>query len=233
MTMHSFEGSTYAVTGTSGNLGRAVMDLLVTRGASVIRIERSRVGAADAADRILTLDGLDTTDAGAIAAALDGRPEGFRPLHGLVACAGGFDMGGTSAEGGWSVWDAMLTANLKTVVAAVQAVVPRLAGEGGRIVTVGAKAALNAPNGLSAYAASKAAVLRLTESLSEELKARGITVNAVLPSIIDTPQNRAAMPSADHGSWVPPEDIAEVIAFLLSDAARSVTGAHIPVYGRV
>ncbi len=231
--MHSFEGSTYAVTGTSGNLGRAVMDLLVTRGASVIRIERSRVGAADAADRILTLDGLDTTDAGAIAAALDGRPEGFRPLHGLVACAGGFDMGGTSAEGGWSVWDAMLTANLKTVVAAVQAVVPRLAGEGGRIVTVGAKAALNAPNGLSAYAASKAAVLRLTESLSEELKARGITVNAVLPSIIDTPQNRAAMPSADHGSWVPPEDIAEVIAFLLSDAARSVTGAHIPVYGRV
>lgn len=231
--MHSFEGRTFAVTGTSGNLGRAVMDLLVTRGASVIRIERSRVGAADAGDRILTLDGLDTTDSGAIAAALDGRREGFRALHGLVACAGGFDMGGTSAEGGWSVWDAMLTANLKTVVAAVQAVVPRLAGENGRIVTVGARAALNAPNGLSAYAASKAAVLRLTESLAEEYKAGGITVNAVLPSIIDTPQNRAAMPSADHGAWVPPQDIAEVIAFLLSDAARSVTGAHIPVYGRV
>lgn len=231
--MHSFEGRTFAVTGTSGNLGRAVMDLLVTRGASVIRIERSRVGAADAGDRILTLDGLDTTDSGAIAAGLDGRPEGFRALHGLVACAGGFDMGGTSAEGGWSVWDAMLTANLKTVVAAVQAVVPRLAGENGRIVTVGARAALNAPNGLSAYAASKAAVLRLTESLAEEYKAGGITVNAVLPSIIDTPQNRAAMPSADHGAWVPPQDIAEVIAFLLSDAARSVTGAHIPVYGRV
>jgi NAD(P)-dependent dehydrogenase (short-subunit alcohol dehydrogenase family) len=86
--------------------------------------------------------------------------------------------------------------------------------------------------GLGAYSASKAAILRLTESLSEELKQKGATVNCVLPSTIDTPQNREAMPGADHSRWVPARDIAEVIAFLLSDSARSVTGALIPVYGK-
>jgi NAD(P)-dependent dehydrogenase (short-subunit alcohol dehydrogenase family) len=229
--MQALNGRIFAVTGTSGNLGRAVVDLLVARGAQVVRLERSTRDEGQTSDQVLTLGGLDMTDASSIAQALDGTAGRFGALHGLVAAAGGFDMGGTSAAGGWSVWDAMLTANLKTVVAATQAIVPRLA-EGGRIVTVGARPALSAPNGLSAYAASKAAVLRLTESLSEELKGRDITVNSVLPSVIDTPQNRAAMPKADHSVWVPPQDIAEVIAFLLSHAARSVTGAHIPVYGR-
>jgi NAD(P)-dependent dehydrogenase (short-subunit alcohol dehydrogenase family) len=229
--MQGFTGRTFAVTGTSGNLGRAVIDLLVERGANVVLLERSNRAEAGPSDRVLRLGGLDMTDAGSIAQALDQAAGRFGAVHGLVASAGGFDMGGTAAADGWGVWDAMLTANLKTVVAAVQAVVPHLT-DGGRIVTVGARPALSAPNGLSAYAASKAAVLRLTESLSEELKGRGITANSVLPSIIDTPQNREAMPKADHAAWVPPHDIAEVIAFLLSDAARSVTGAHIPVYGR-
>jgi NAD(P)-dependent dehydrogenase (short-subunit alcohol dehydrogenase family) len=126
----------------------------------------------------------------------------------------------------------LLTANLKTTVAAIQAILPRLPADGGRIVTVGARPGLSGPKGLAAYSASKAAVLRLTESLSEELKHRGVTVNCVLPSTIDTPENRQAMPDADHSRWVPAHDIAEVIAFLLSDSARSVTGALIPVYGR-
>jgi NAD(P)-dependent dehydrogenase (short-subunit alcohol dehydrogenase family) len=229
--MQGFSGRTFAVTGTSGNLGRAVADLLGERGANVVLLERSHRAEAERRIGCCGLGGLDVTDAGSIAQALDRAASRFGALDGLVASAGGFSMGGTSAADGWGVWDAMLTANLRTVVAAVQAVAPRLA-EGGRIVAVGARPALSAPNGLSAYAASKAAVLRLTESLSEELKGRGITVNSVLPSIIDTPQNRAAMPNADPTAWVPPHDIAEVIAFLLSDAARSVTGAHIPVYGR-
>jgi NAD(P)-dependent dehydrogenase (short-subunit alcohol dehydrogenase family) len=126
----------------------------------------------------------------------------------------------------------MLTANLRTTVTAVQAIIRHFPPGGGRIVTIGARPGMAGVKGLSAYAASKAAVLRLTESLSEELKHRGVTVNSVLPSTIDTPQNRAAMPKADHSEWVPASDIAEVIAFLLSDAARSVTGALIPVYGR-
>jgi NAD(P)-dependent dehydrogenase (short-subunit alcohol dehydrogenase family) len=126
----------------------------------------------------------------------------------------------------------MLTANLRTTVAAVQAVLPRLPPEGGRIVTVGARPGVTGAKGLSAYSASKAAVLRLTESLSEELKHSGTTVNCVLPSTIDTPDNREAMPQADFTRWVPADHIAEVVAFLLSDSARSVTGALIPVYGR-
>src|SRR5204862_112771 len=133
----------------------------------------------------------------------------------------------------WADWEAMLAANLKTTVAACQAVVPRLLDRGGgRIVTVGARGGLAGGAGTAAYAAAKAGVMRLTESLSEELKDKGVTVNGVLPSIIDTPQNRAAMPTADAARWVPPEDIAAVVLFLLSDAARSVTGALIPIYGR-
>jgi NAD(P)-dependent dehydrogenase (short-subunit alcohol dehydrogenase family) len=121
-----------------------------------------------------------------------------------------------------------------TAVAASRAALPHLLARGaGRIVNIGANAATRAAAGMGPYAASKAAVARFTESLAEEMKDRGITVNAVLPSIIDTPQNRADMPDADFSRWVAPEAIAEVILFLVSDAAAAVTGALIPVTGRV
>jgi len=240
--MPDLSGRVFAVTGASGNLGGAVRDLLVQRGASLVLLDRAPRQLQDGTDRtsrqpqdgtghVLALGGLDLTDATEIARALDGAIDRFGRLDGLVAAIGAFRMGGTEFEDGWKVWDAMLTANLKTAVAVIQAAAPRL-GRGGRIVTVGARPALEAGKGVAAYAASKAAILRLTESLSEELKGQDITVNSVLPSIIDTPENRRDMPGADHSRWVPPQDIAEVIAFLLSDAARSVTGAHIPVYGK-
>jgi NAD(P)-dependent dehydrogenase (short-subunit alcohol dehydrogenase family) len=229
--MHSLNGRTFAVTGASGNLGAAVVEVLHERGANVVLLDRGSKPIREG-ERLMSLDGLDLGDAAHMARALDEAAGRFGSVTGIVATVGGFDMGGTAEEDGWGVWDAMMTANLETAVAAIQAAVPRLPAPGGRIVTVGARPGVTGVKGIAAYAASKAAVLRLTESLSEELKAKGITVNSVLPSTIDTPQNRAAMPSADYSKWVPPRDIAEVIAFLVSDAARSVTGALMPVFGR-
>jgi NAD(P)-dependent dehydrogenase (short-subunit alcohol dehydrogenase family) len=119
-------------------------------------------------------------------------------------------------------------------VVSCQAALPYLLQSGsGRIVNIGAMAAAKAAAGMGAYAASKAGVARLTEALADELKDRHVTVNAILPSILDTPRNRLDMPQADFTRWVKPVEAAEVIAFLVSDAARAVTGALIPVAGRV
>jgi NAD(P)-dependent dehydrogenase (short-subunit alcohol dehydrogenase family) len=232
--MQNLAGRTFAITGASGNLGQAVRDVLFGRGANLVLLDRSQPSesAGFDAQRAISVGGLDLMDVAAVGRALDEAVARFGALNGLVATVGAFRGGGTDPEDGWTVWESMLTANLKTTVTAVQAVIPRLPPEGGRIVTVGARPGMAGVKGLGAYAASKAAVLRLTESLSEDLKQKGITVNSVLPSTIDTPQNRAAMPKADHSRWVPAQDIAEVIAFLLSDSARSVTGALIPVYGK-
>jgi NAD(P)-dependent dehydrogenase (short-subunit alcohol dehydrogenase family) len=120
--------------------------------------------------------------------------------------------------------------NLKTCITATKAALPHLERQGaGRIVNIGALAANKAANGMGAYAASKAAVARFTEALADEVKLKNITVNAILPSIIDTPQNRKDMPDAEFDRWVKPQDIARVIAFLLSDASAAVTGALLPV----
>ena len=138
------------------------------------------------------------------------------------------------ADGSIDTWDRLYQMNLRSAVLACQHALPwLLQGGNGRIVNVGALAAQKAASGMGAYAASKAGVARLTESLAEELKDRGVTVNAVLPSMLDTPANRADMPDADATRWVAPASLAAVIAFLLSDDASAITGALIPVAGRV
>src|SRR3954447_12457023 len=223
----------FVVTGSSGNLGRAVAAALAKAGAIRILLDRSPVADRWAgSDRTLAVGGLDLTNLDAIAAVLDQAITRFGRLDGLVATAGAYTGGTPVHAQSWADWSGMLAANLQTAVAACQAAIPRLLDRGGRIVTVGARGGVAGGAGTAAYAASKAGVMRLTESLSEELKDKGVTVNCVMPSIIDTPQNRAAMPTADAARWVPPEDIAAVILFLLSGAARSVTGALIPIYGR-
>jgi len=151
----------------------------------------------------------------------------------LVNIAGGFTWE-TIETGSIATWERMFAMNLKTALHACQAVLPHLIAKGaGRIVNIGAAGASKAGAGMGAYAASKSGVLRLTEALSEETKDRGLTVNAILPGIIDTPTNRKDMPDADHARWVAPEAIADVVSFLLSDAARAVTGVGIPVMGRL
>ena len=224
------------VTGAFGALGRVVADTLEAQGARVVRVD-----AAPAVPQFLldrpgdrrTMPGVDLTDyaaAQAMAAQVVAR-EGS--IDALVNIAGGFRWE-TVEAGDPATWDVMHALNLKTALHACKACLPHLLGRAGaRIVNVGAGAAARAGAGMGAYAASKSAVLRLTEALAEETKERGFNVNAVLPGIIDTPANRADMPAADTSRWVAPQALADVVAFLLSDAARAITGAGIPVMGRL
>jgi NAD(P)-dependent dehydrogenase (short-subunit alcohol dehydrogenase family) len=172
--------------------------------------------------------GVDLSDAAAAEAAITAAGS----VDVLINIAGGFAWE-TVSDGEVATWDRLYRLNVVTALNACCAALPHLAASGaGRIVNIGANAAYKAASGMGAYAASKAGVHRLTEALAEEYKGR-VTVNAVLPSIIDTPANRKDMPDADFGTWVRPDELAEVILFLASDAASAVTGALIPVTGRV
>ncbi len=222
----------FVVTGGFGALGRALAQVLGQRGARVALVDRAPTSAAPAsAECVLHLGGIDLGASDAAQAAMAEVQRQWQRIDGLVNVAGGFAWE-TLAEGSLDTWDRLYAMNLRSAVAATQAVLPHLA-VGGRIVNVGALAALKAGAGMGAYAASKAGVLRFTEALAEELKDRGVTVNAVMPSIIDTPTNRADMPKADFERWVTPAALSRVVAFLLSDDAAAITGACLPVAGRV
>jgi len=178
------------------------------------------------------LGGVDLTDPAAARAAMAAIVERAGRLDVLVNVAGGFRYE-TIVQGSVATWELMFAMNLKTALVASQAALPHLMGRGrGRIINVGAGAAARAHAGMGAYTASKAGVERLTEALADEVKDLNITVNAVLPGTLDTPQNRADMPDADVSRWVPPDALADVVAFLASDAARAVTGAAVRVFGR-
>jgi NAD(P)-dependent dehydrogenase (short-subunit alcohol dehydrogenase family) len=225
------QGKTIAVTGAFGILGVAVVQALQREGARVAAIDRApapRDPGALGSARLF--GGVDLGESAAATATLQAVAAGGG-LDGLVNIAGGFRWE-TVAGGQLDTWDTLYQMNLRTAVAACQAALPHLP-DGGRIVNIGANGATRAAAGMGAYAASKAGVARLTEALSEEQKDRGITVNALLPSIIDTPPNRADMPDADFGKWVQPAQLADAIVFLLSDKASAITGALIPVTGRV
>jgi NAD(P)-dependent dehydrogenase (short-subunit alcohol dehydrogenase family) len=213
------------VTGAGGFLGAAVI--------AVARREGARVTLVDAQPVRHETDGvlrLDLTDAAATIEAL----RAIGPVDALFHLAGGFDMGQSSYDIPDAVWSSMFKINVDTLRHAVAALVPgMIERHAGKIVTIGANAAHRGQPYMGAYCAAKAVVMRLTESLSGELKGKGINVNAVLPSIIDTPRNRADMPDADPGTWVAPEDLAQLICFLGSDAARAIHGALIPVTGLI
>ncbi len=230
--MNALAGKRVVVTGGFGALGRAVGEVLTRHGARVALLDRAAVPSQRPAAEVV-LGGVDLTQAEAANAAFAQAAAALGGLDGLVNVAGGFRWE-LVAAGSVDTWDALYEMNLRTAVLATRAALPQLlAGGRGRIVNVGANAAAQAGAGMGAYAASKAGVARLTEALAEELKDQGVTVNAVLPSILDTPANRADMPQADFSRWVQPAQLAEVIAFLLQDAAAAVTGALIPVRGRV
>ena len=170
---------------------------------------------------------------GAVATAVDEINRRFGRIDILVNTVGGYRAGAPLHETPLSDWDFMLDLNARSVFVMCQTVIPHMLGRNhGRIVNVASRAALHGYAGHAAYSASKAAVVRLTESMDAELKDRGVNVNCVMPAIIDTPQNRSAMPDADFGRWVAPEAVADVILFLASEGARAIHGAAIPVYGR-
>jgi NAD(P)-dependent dehydrogenase (short-subunit alcohol dehydrogenase family) len=182
---------------------------------------------------VLVLPGVDLTDARQAGGAIEAVAERFGTLDALINIAGGFAWE-THEAGSEETWRRLFLINVQTASNASRAAIPHLKrSAAGRIVNVGAKAALRASLGMGPYAASKAGVHSLTEALSEELKASGVTVNAVLPSILDTPANRTDMPKADVSAWVQPRDLAAVMLFLASQEAGAVTGALIPVTGRV
>lgn len=223
-----------AVTGGFGSLGSSVGRAALSAGAQVALIDRADasrlpVYASDA----FALGGVDLGASESASVAMARVVERFGRLDALVNVAGGFSW--EKVEGGSAgTWDAMYQINLRTAVNATQSALPHLLARGdARIVNIGAGAAARASAGMGAYAASKAGVARFTEALADELKDRAVCVNAVLPSIIDTLANRADMPSVDFSRWVKPEQIADLVVFLLSHHARAITGALIPISGRV
>jgi len=233
----TLEGKTLVVTGAFGALGSAVAEAAIQRGASVAALDYAPAAPAGLAERLgpkaLVAGGLDLSLPRAAQRAMAEVSARFGRIHALLNIAGGFRWEKIADAASAESWDKMFAINLKTALNASRAALPYLPESGGgRIVNVGAQAAVHAPEGMGAYAASKAAVHRFTESLADELKLKGVTVNAVVPSIIDTPANRAEMPNADFSRWVSPADLAAVILFLASDEARAVTGALIPVTGR-
>lgn len=213
------------VTGAAGSLGQSVMAALGSKGLRIVGIDLSESGPDGE-----FVGGVDLCDPVQVRAAVE-QIAANGPIDGLVNIAGGFTWE-TVGEGAAVTWERMFRMNTLTALNACSNVVPFL-GAGTSIVNVGAAAAAKAAGGMGAYTASKSGVARLTESLAEELKGKGVRVNAVLPSIIDTPANRAEMGEQDVDKWVTPPELAEVIAFLLSGNASGVTGACIPVMGRV
>jgi NAD(P)-dependent dehydrogenase (short-subunit alcohol dehydrogenase family) len=224
-------GNVIIVTGASGALGKVVAEVALARGARVAGVDHSASQVAATAQRIEFGD-VDLSDPAQAKKAIDAAAAHFGRLDALINIAGGFAFEAV-AEGDPKTWQRMYMLNVLTALNASQAAIPHLATSGaGRIVNVGAMGALQAGAGMGPYAASKAGVHRLTEALASEWKGK-ITVNAVLPSIIDTAANRASMPKADFAKWVTPQELADVMLFLASDAASAVTGALLPVNGRV
>jgi NAD(P)-dependent dehydrogenase (short-subunit alcohol dehydrogenase family) len=231
------KGKVVIVTGASGALGKVVVDIAIGRGARVAAIDHAaKPQAATGPDRF-EIGGVDLSDAAQAKKAIDAAAAHFGSLDVLINVAGGFAYE-TVADGDALAapnqnWEKMHRLNLLTALNASRSAIPHLMkSRAGRIVNVGALGALKAGAGMGPYAASKAGVHRLTDALAAELKGK-VNVNAVLPSTIDTPANRASMPDADFGKWVSAQELANVILFLASDEASAVTGALLPVSGRV
>lgn len=236
--MSEFHGRVVLITGAAGNLGTALCEAFAGAGA--------RLALFDVNDEALAMlvadlpDGVDAgcfvadlTDPLSVTQAVDAARARFGRIDILANVAGGFAMGPPLHETDTATYEHMLDLNLRSVFNMCRAVLPLMLEQGGgRIINVSARAALAGKATMGPYCASKAAVISLTETLAAENKHNGINVNCILPGTIDTPQNRAAMPDAAHDTWVPPAALADVMLFLASRAARCVTGAALPVYGR-
>lgn len=221
---------TLVITGGHGVLGRAVLEAAMADGLNVAVIDHAK--GQPTPDGVLELGGVDLTDSGAAEQAMKAVVERFGRIDALLNVAGGFVW--QTVDDAEPAWDRMFALNVTTALNASRAALSHLErSDQGRIVNVGAAGALKSAAGMGAYAAAKSGVHRLTESLAEELKSTSVTVNAVLPSILDTDQNRKDMPDADPANWVQPADLARVMLFLASPESRAITGALIPVTGRV
>lgn len=228
---------TVLITGAAGHLGRAVAEAFGADAdaANLVLVDRERAlleaaFGGDGERRLLAP--CDLLDATQVQGVVDRALQRFGRIDVLCNIAGGFRMGEAVHDTSDTTWDVLFDLNARTLLHAARAVVPAMLRQGGgKVVNVGAFSAQRGLAQMGAYTASKSAVIRLTEAMAGELRERGINVNCVLPTIIDTPDNRAAMPDADPARWVAPGDLAAVIRFLASDAARAMHGAAVPVTG--
>jgi len=235
--MESFSGKVVVVTGASGALGREVVKAFLRAGATVCAMDHHESRLAKVGEnlpgRLEPFENIDLSHASVVSPLITAVHERIGPVDIIVHTVGGFTYGEKVYELSPETWQKMLAINVTAFLNLAKAFVPDLVAKGrGKIITVGAKAALKGGGKMGAYGATKAALLRLTESLAAELAPEGVQANCVLPGTIDTPNNRAEMPKADFSKWVPPEKIAETILFLASPEADAITGAAIPIYGQ-
>jgi NAD(P)-dependent dehydrogenase (short-subunit alcohol dehydrogenase family) len=231
-----FNNKTVMVTGASGNLGRAAAQAFHQRGANLVLVDRSldhlRTAFGEEGERRLFITA-DPLDAVQVKDAVQKATARFGNIDVLCNIAGGFRMGPMVHETTDEDWNFLFDLNTRSLLHAVRAVVPgMLTAGGGKIVNIAANSAQKGVARMGAYCASKDVVIRVTEAMAAELRDSNINVNCILPSIIDTPQNRADMPNADPARWVAPEALADVMVFLASEGARAIHGAALPVVGR-
>lgn len=237
--MFDFTDKVVAITGAAGNLGRATTHAFHRACASVAVVDKERGVVEKAfADEIPESDYCfyvagDLTHEESVADVVEKIVARFGRIDVLANIAGGFKMGSPIHKTSLDTWEFMLQLNARSVFLTSRAVVPHMLDQGsGKIINVGARAALSGSAKMAPYVVSKSAVIRLTESMAQELKNHNINVNCILPGTIDTPRNRRDMPKTNFEKWVPPEALADVILFLASNAARAIHGASVPVYGR-
>ncbi|MGE5570104.1 MAG: SDR family oxidoreductase [Rhodospirillales bacterium] len=228
--MLGFEGRTVLITGASGGLGRAVTKAFLDAGAAVTGVYLHGQPPAEH-ERFFGVEADVSTPEGAAAAVKSALNRTGR-LDSLIHLVGGFALGSVAGTPD-AVWKQMLDINLNAAFYTIRAALPAMLEAGrGRIVAVGSRTGVEPTAGLAAYGVSKAALVALVRTVALEVKHTAVTANAVLPSVIDTPANRAANPKADYSQWVKPESIARLILWLASDAAADVNGAIIPIYGK-
>jgi len=227
------------ITGAVGNLGLATARAFHAAGARTVLVDRSqeRLGErfpelADSSQHLLA-GGVDLSDAASLDRLVADTLARFGRIDALVHTVGAWRGGKPVHETDLADWDFLFNVNLRTTLLCCRAVIPQMLKQGrGKIVNVASRDGIAGSAGYAAYSASKSAVIRLTEALADEVKASNINVNCILPSTIDTPQNRAAQPTADFTKWVEPSAIADVILYLASDASRAIHGAALPVFGK-
>jgi len=236
--MFDFKGKIILVTGAAGNLGGAVVEEYLKANGTVVAIDH-RTGrlddqfeSIDTSGRVHIFDGIDLTDRQAVMSLADDVRDEVGLVDIIVNTVGGFTAGDPVHELPIQTLQKMIDLNVKTLLNTSGGFVPHLVeNQGGKIITIGSRSSFSGGAKTGAYAAAKSAVLRMTESMAAELKAANIQVNCVIPSTIDTPENRQAMPKADYSKWVKPEKIAQSILFLTSPAADAISGIGLPVYG--
>jgi NAD(P)-dependent dehydrogenase (short-subunit alcohol dehydrogenase family) len=233
-----FTDRVIVITGAAGNLGVAAAKAFSSAGARIAFVDRTpgRLSEVfpglEGSSNHFVAPPTDVTDPASVATAIEEILKKFGRIDALINTAGGYRAGTALHETPMGDWDFMLNLNARSVFVVCQLVIPHMLKQGyGKIVNIASRAALSGDAYHAAYSVSKTAVVRLTESMSGELKNAGLNVNCVMPGLIDTPQNRAAMPDSDFSKWVAPESIADVVLFLASDGARAINGAALPVYG--